>query len=91
MCKYIAPMEIDDIWASVQGNKNQLSQNRFGYTVSKQVSSSDIAPMGIEDLWASVENILACKYIAPIAKINKISYQKHVFLFTRIHHHYPPN
>ena len=43
---------------------HQLSQNRFGYTGSKQVSSSDIAPMGIEDVPVSVQNIHAGKYIA---------------------------
>ena len=42
---------------------HQLSQNWFGYTGSKQVSSSDIAPMAIEDVQASVQNFVAGKYI----------------------------
>ena len=40
-----------------------MSQNQFGYTGSKQVSSSGITPMGIEDVPVSVQNILAGKHI----------------------------
>ena len=35
-----------------RGIKSSTVKNRFGYTGSKQVSSSDIAIMGIEDIWS---------------------------------------